>query len=468
MDLKFILADTTAAITHRWSGIDDCPHRATIAELAAQIHQLEPLLKQKKIEKQQCAKAFGPAKAQGSDVDALKRQMQEISDQLSSIEQQRKALEEQLLSLFNSTDDGSTALPARFDATAARNNHGAAIRISAITDSDAEQWDAYVCNHPQSAFYHRYAWRGIIQRAFAHHSFYWVARDTDGVVRGILPVVRLQSALFGDFGVSIPFFNYGGVLADSDDIAQQLLSHAATSAKNVGMQHLEVRCTKPTGDWPARTDKVSMILRLPDSEDALEAHVGSKIRAQIKRAQQQAPEVRIGSLDLLDDFYAVFAQNMRDLGTPVYEKQFFRLILEAWPDQAHIIALRLGSKPVAAALLLGDRDMMEIPWASTLQSANAMNMNMLLYREVLGFSIQQAYRFFDFGRSSKDSGTYRFKKQWGAEPLQHYWHYWLDQSGTLPELKPDSPKFRLLIACWKKLPLPVANLIGPHIVKNLP
>ncbi len=129
---------------------------------------------------------------------------------------------------------------------------------------------------------------------------------------------------------------------------------------------------------------------------------------------------------MLNDFYAVFAHNMRDLGTPVYAKQFFRLILEAWPEQTHIVVLQLGNKPVAAALLLGDRDMMEIPWASTLQSANTMNMNMLLYREVLGLCIRHGYRFFDFGRSSKDSGTYRFKKQWGAEPLQHYWHYWLD------------------------------------------
>lgn len=468
MDIKHILADTNTAIVQHWGGIDNCPHSAKIAAIAAQLGQLEPLIKQKKIEKQQCAKAFGPAKAQGGDVDVLKRQMQEISDQLSAVEQQRKTLEAQLLDFFSQPDEISAAFPARFDITATRNNQSSAICISAIADCDAEQWDAYVCAHPQSAFYHRYAWLGVIRRAFAHQSFYWVARDTDGALRGVLPVVRLQSTLFGDFGVSMPFFNYGGVLADNDDIAQQLLLHAATATKELGMQHLEVRCTKPCGDWPVRTDKVSMILRLPDSDDALDAQVGSKIRAQIKRAQQLTPEVKTGRLDLLDDFYSVFAHNMRDLGTPVYAKQFFRLILETWPDQAHIIVLRLGNKPVAAALLLGDRDMMEIPWASTLQSANAMNMNMLLYREVLGFSIQRGYRFFDFGRSSKDSGTYRFKKQWGAEPLQHYWLYWLAEGGALPELKPDSPKFRLLIACWQKLPLPVANLIGPHLVKNLP
>ncbi len=292
MDLKFILADTTAAITQHWGRIDACPHRATITELAEQLRQLEPLLKQKKIDKQQCAKAFGATKAQGGDIDALKHQMQAISDQLSAAEQQRKTVEAQLLDFFNPAKETFTAFPTRFNVNAIREKSSSAIRVGAIADCDAEQWDAYVCGHPQSALYHRYAWRSVIRRAFGHQSFYWAARDTEGIVRGILPVVRLQSALFGDFGVSLPFFNYGGVLADSDDIAQQLLSHAAASAKDLGMQHLEVRCTKATGDWPARTDKVSMILRLPNSEDELDTQVGSKIRAQIKRAQQHALEVK--------------------------------------------------------------------------------------------------------------------------------------------------------------------------------
>jgi predicted N-acyltransferase len=156
------------------------------------------------------------------------------------------------------------------------------------------------------------------------------------------------------------------------------------------------------------------------------------------------------------------------LGTPVYSKNFFRNILQERGDQAHIVIVYWRNRPVSAAFLLGYRDMMEIPWASTVREANSLNINMLLYRTVLGFCIRKHYQFFDFGRSSKDSGTYRFKKQWGARPVQHYWHYWLESGGALPELKPDSPKFRILIACWRKLPIWITKVIGPMIVKSLP
>jgi FemAB-related protein (PEP-CTERM system-associated) len=287
-------------------------------------------------------------------------------------------------------------------------------------------------------------------------------------MRGILPVVRLRSRLFGDFGVALPFFNYGGALADNGAIAAQLLQHAAAAARDAGMRHLEIRSTQTVGDWPARTDKVSMILPLPDNSERFAAQLGSKLRSQINRARQEGAEVCIGHLDLLDDFYTVFAHNMRDLGTPVYARRFFETILRHLPAQSHIVVLRLGGRPVAAAFLLGDRDLLEIPWASTLRSANALNMNMLLYWEVLSFAIARGYPFFDFGRSTHDAGTFRFKKQWGAQPLQHYWQYWLADGGPLPELKPDSPKFRLLIACWQRLPVFVTKLIGPPIVRNLP
>ena len=469
MDLiASLLSDAEAAIVRRWGSIDACPYRAAIAERINALNQLSPLLKRVKIDKQQCARQFGSIKAQGGDIEALKLKMQQISAQLRALELQQKALESQLQNYFEHDTATHATLPRRFQSEPLPATKCGSITIAEIGPEQAAQWDAYVESNPLAAPYHRYHWRHIIGGAFGHQSFYWAALDEKGSVRGILPIVRLRSFLFGDFGISLPFFNYGGVLADSDAIAGQLFDHAAANAAEHGMHHLEIRATRPLNSWPARTDKVSMILRLPESEEALDAQIGSKIRAQIKRAQQEAPEVKIGHLDLLDAFYRVFAENMRDLGTPVYAKHFFRLILESCPDHSHVVILQLNNKPVAAAFLLGDRDMLEIPWASTLRSVNALNMNMLLYREVLGLGIGRGYRFFDFGRSSKDSGTYRFKRQWGAEPLQHYWHYWLADGGPLPQLKPDSPKFRFLVACWQRLPVAISRLIGPHIVKYLP
>jgi FemAB-related protein (PEP-CTERM system-associated) len=468
MDIRVILDDIDAAIIKQWGSLESCPCRTALASLADQLHSIGAAIKAKKNDKQLCAKAFAPAKAQGADVGALKQQMQQISDALT-------ALEQQLLDLFSATNDHTNnatpldaMLPARFANAAPEITVPGPIIIAAASVADAASWDRYVEAHPRAALYHRYVWREVVTEAFAHESFYWLARDSDGAVRGVLPIVRLRSRLFGDFGVALPFFNYGGVLADNQAIAEQLLQHAAQAAQSCGMRHLEIRSTIAMNTWPMRTDKVSMILKLPSSSTELDAQLGSKIRAQINRARQEQPQVLIGHLDLLDDFYEVFARNMRDLGTPVYAKRFFKIILQSRPTQSHIIVLRSAGRAVAAAFLLGDRDLMEIPWASTLRSANTASMNMLLYWEVLSFCIERGYPFFDFGRSTRDAGTFRFKKQWGAEPLQHYWQYWLADGGELPALKPDSPKFRLLIACWRKLPLFVTKLIGPPIVQYLP
>ena len=152
---------------------------------------------------------------------------------------------------------------------------------------------------------------------------------------------------------------------------------------------------------------------------------------------------------------------MRDLGTPVYPQSFFESIIKHFPSEASIHVVTIEGKPVAAGFLLAHRDRVEIPWASSLREYNRISVNMLLYWDILKTAILREYKVFDFGRSSKDVGTYRFKKQWGANELQLYWHYWLRQGETLPELNPANPKFQLAIHIWRKLPLAVANRLGP-------
>lgn len=465
--LKDILQNPKAVCVQRWPDADenDPRYRETLA-LVESMATLSPLLKQKKIEKQECARDFGRAKSAGANLDPLKARMNAIAKELAALEQQHRNLETTLLALFSPPVAAPRQFPERFDTY--NTPCCEAIHIEQIDDGAQAAWDAYVESHPRASPYHRYQWRGVVATSFKHESFYLVARDQHGHIRGLLPLIRLRSRLFGDFAISMPFFNYGGPLADNADITELLLESAAKIAATHKLQHLEVRATQVLNNWPRRTDKVSMIRRLPASGDQLDEEIGAKVRAQIKRARQESVQIQIGNLDLLDDFYQVFAINMRDLGTPVYGKCFFRNTLATFPQQAHIVVVRLNKKPVAAAFLLGYRDMMEIPWASTLRSVNALNINMLLYREVLGFCIEKGYSFFDFGRSTAESGTFRFKKQWGAEALQHHWHYWLPGGGELPALKPDSPKFRLLVALWKQLPVWISKLIGPPIVKNLP
>lgn len=466
MQIKDILQDVAAACAKRWQDGATAAQKQTRAEaLAADLDALKPALKQAKLEKQEAARAFGQAKTEGVGIDALKIRMQAASVKLEQLELRRKEIETALSELF-ADEEETPPQPQQFSNFSRKVSGAFTVREAIATDR--EQWDAYAASHPTASLYHRYCWRDVIGKSFGHDTIYLLATTENGAVCGLLPLARLKSKLFGDFAVSMPFFNYGGPLADTPEVAAALLDRSVERAKILDIGHLEIRSTEKLNDWPARTDKVSMVRALPTSTNALDEEIGSKIRAQIKRAQRESPEVAIGQAELLDDFYKVFATNMRDLGTPVYSKSFFGNILKALPNDAHIIVIRLNSRPVATAFLLAHRDMMEIPWASTLRRVNAMNMNMLLYRTVLGFCVERGFKFFDFGRSTKDSATFKFKKQWGALPVQHYWHYWLNSGTALPELKPDSPKFRLLIACWQRLPVAIATLLGPHIVKNLP
>jgi serine/alanine adding enzyme len=341
------------------------------------------------------------------------------------------------------------------------------IDVAAVAATENNAWNAYVDRHPRACLYHRAVWRDVIQSVFGHESLYLGAKR-DGAIVGILPLIRLKSRLFGDYLVSMPYFNYGGVLSDTPAVAEQLLRAAGAQAADFGCSHVEFRDTEPHGSWPSRTDKVVMQLPLPADAAALWSGFTPKLRAQVRKPQKEGAEFTCGGVELLPEFYQVFARNMRDLGTPVYSRSFFQAIMDSFPQQASIALVRYQRRPVAAGFLLGYRDRLEIPWASSLREFNRLGVNMLLYAEVLKTAIEKGYRIFDFGRSSLDSGTYKFKKQWGATERQLYWHYWLAGGKELPRMNPDNPKYRLAISLWRRLPLFVANGLGPRIVKNLP
>jgi FemAB-related protein (PEP-CTERM system-associated) len=237
----------------------------------------------------------------------------------------------------------------------------------------------------------------------------------------------------------------------------------------MGVGHIELRHrSEPTLDWPSRNEKVAMVLDLPDTEEALWRGLGSKLRSQIRRPQKEGASVRTGSAELLTDFYVVFARNMRDLGTPVYPKHFFEALLRAFPSEAKLHVVYLNDAPVAAGFVLAHRSTLEIPWASSLRRANRAGVNMLLYWSALRDAVARGFCYFDFGRSTKESGTQRFKSQWGARTQQLLWHYWLPAGKPLPGLTPSNPRYRTAIALWRRLPVSVANVLGPHIVRHLP
>lgn len=341
------------------------------------------------------------------------------------------------------------------------------IQVKKLTSARHADWIGYV-QGTNASIYHDPKWCELIKKVFGQDSHHLMAYRNNQVV-GIFPLVQLKSAMFGNFLVSMPYFNYGGIVADDDDVLHALMAAAHDLSAELGCSHTEIRfdSEQPLG-LSLRTDKVTMLLELPESEEPLWRSIGAKRRAQVKRPVREGAVYKFGGIELLDEFYMVFSRNMRDLGTPVYSKNFFREILLSFRENAFIALVEVAGKPAGAGFLIGHEGKLEIPWASTLREYNRIGVNMFLYWNILKTAIEKGYAVFDFGRSSKDAGTLKFKKQWGAEEKQLYWYYDLPAGAEMPGLNPSNNKFSLAISAWQKLPVSVANVLGPPIVKNLP
>lgn len=346
---------------------------------------------------------------------------------------------------------------------------GGDIVVTTADDSDRLDWNQFVDSQDDAEIYHRYEWRSLFEEVFANSCHYLIAKNNSGITLGVLPMVNLRSRLFGNFIVSVPCFNYCGSLGSTSEAHVALIAAASTLAAELGARHIELRHRDGVIlDMPVRTDKVSMKLCLPSSSDVLWKQFSSKLRAQIRRPKKAGAVCEEGGLELLDDFYKVFSRNMRDLGTPVFPKTLFAKVFEMFPSKTRLFVVRLDGKAVAAGITIGYRKLLEIPSASALREYNRESVNMLLYWTILQHAIKEGYEEFDFGRTTVDSGTFKFKKQWGAEPQQLRWHYYLAKGVDIPQLNPSNPKFHLATRIWKRLPLPVANLLGPRIVRHLP
>jgi len=427
------------------------------------------LLKDRKGE---LSRLIGAAKKKGEPIESLLLEMKSISTQLKSLSSEKNASANTSQKTQKQVDSGAdvVAISQLFkEVDSVDKFKYSDVSVRKCSDGDAENWNQYVQSTIGSCLYHRWEFKDLIHQSFGHDTSYFAAFDEQNKICGILPAVELNSSLFGHFFVSVPFFNYGGPLAGNAEIEMQLIDGLIQEAKEKEIEHVEIRCAKQRHGLLEKTNKVSMMLALPDNKEILWKEIGTKVRAQVKKSDRFELSIKFGKAELLDDFYYVFSQNMRDLGTPVYSKIFFSNLLEsALANEFHLGVVYKDSKPVSCCFLMGHKDTLEIPWASTLKSANLMNANMFMYWNVLAKAIDEGYQFFDFGRSSKDAGTFKFKKQWGAKPQQLYWYYWLASGDELPELNPNNPKYKLLIWVWKKMPVWLTKLIGPLVVKFLP
>jgi len=282
----------------------------------------------------------------------------------------------------------------------------------------------------------------------------------------VLPLVQIKSLLFGRTLTSLPFVNYGGVLATSDAAARALVDAAAAIARAQKCGHVELRHTSRRFDHlPFKQHKVAMQLPLAAG---LWERLDRKVRNQVRKAEKSGLVYERGGPELLTGFYEVFTRNMRDLGTPVYSKRFFAEVLGAFAGRTHVHVIRLEGRPVAAGITYRTGAGVEVPWASSIREFNALCPNHLLYWRALETAVAEGVRIFDFGRSTPGEGTYKFKEQWGASATPLHWEYVLVEGGALPDQSVKNPKYRIAIETWKRVPLWFANAVGPHIVRGIP
>lgn len=441
-----------------------------VNEADLQVEELVDRIAQLKETKGKLSRRIGEIRKSGSqaadnDIAPMIDHLKVVSHELKSLQKRRK---EQLNLTSGAISGWKPTEPVLQPAILTQPDCEFNV-VAALPSEVNSATSGYVQRHPASAIWQLPEILEFIQNTYGHSCRYFYAVDSESKVRGVLPVTQLNSRLFGNFMVSVPYFNYGGVLADNQKVAEALVRSAERwrDAENAG--HVELRnCEDLSLGLPQRTDKRAYWLPLPETSKELWDSFQPKVRAQVRKGEREISHVEIGSAELLDDFYQVFAHNMRDLGTPVYSKRFFQNLLEALSDRAKIVVVRIKGEAVGCAFLCLYRNTMEIPWASTLRKKNPTGVNMVMYWKVLEYAVSRSCRLFDFGRCSKDAGTAKFKQQWGASEISLHWGYALARGSELPELNPTNPKFRLLIATWKRLPVWLSRLVGPGVVKNLP
>jgi FemAB-related protein (PEP-CTERM system-associated) len=335
-------------------------------------------------------------------------------------------------------------------------------------EGTAGEWDDFVRGSAGWSHFHLYGWRGVMERAMGHDTPYLAARNVSGRLEGVLPLVRVRSLVFGDYLVSMPFLNYGGPLGS--EAAVRSLAHAAVElADQAGCSLMELRSRHELAlDLPASHRKVTVTMPLtPGDPDAVLASFKAKVRSQVRRPRKEGVAVEFGH-DQLGAFYAVFAEHMRDLGTPVLSRCWFEEIAATFGDSAWFACARMpDGKPVAGGCGFRWASEFEMTWASSLWDYSRIAPNMLLYWRFMERAAEEGLETFNFGRCTPDGGTHRFKMQWGGmdEPLWWY-HRPADAGATTPN--PDEGALSLGPKLWRKLPLPIAGALGPRIVRLIP
>lgn len=339
--------------------------------------------------------------------------------------------------------------------------------IRPARDADAAAWDAFVLGLPEATFFHRYGWKQVIERAFGHRTFMLLA-ERNGVIEGVLPLAEIKSRLFGHSLISMPFCVYGGIAAATQEARALLDAFAQKQAIELGVGHMEYRDRDAAhhADWPGTDLYVTFRKSIdPEVENNMLA-IPRKQRAMVRKGIKNAltTEIEPG----VEGFFSVFADNVHRHGTPAMPKRFFALLREVFGDDCEVMLVRgPDGKLLSSVLSFYFRDEILPYYAGDALEARALAANDFKYWELMRRACERGIRLFDYGRSKVGTGPYDFKRNWGFEPQPLQYRYKLVTADRVPENNPNNPKYSLFIKAWQRLPLPVANFIGPHIVKYL-
>lgn len=343
------------------------------------------------------------------------------------------------------------------------------ITIRKVEESDRKKWDAYVSGHPDGSPYHLYAWLASAWGAYKKKNYSLIAERNRKVV-GVLPLLKIGFLFGGKALVALPYCDVGNCLADSDGVLESLLQKAYDLAKNTNIKRIDLRgninpINLAGGGRLNRLSgsKVRMLLELPESSDYLMKSFKSKVRSQIKKAEKNKLIFRWGNSDNLDDFYSVISRNMRDLGSPVHSRKWFREVLKEFGKNARMGIVEHQKRPVATGIILSAANTIAIPWASTIREFNRLSPNMMLYWNFLKYASDNHFKQFDFGRSTRGEGTYKFKAQWGAKPISLDWYELLLTDKQSESFHPKFMKRELATTIWRHIPLNLTKILGPMI-----
>ncbi len=342
----------------------------------------------------------------------------------------------------------------------------AELRVRPLRPADCEAWDAFVEACPQATFFHLVGWAQIIERVFRHRTHYLLAERGAEIV-GVLPLAEVRSRLFGHALVSLPFAVYGGVASTDERAVAALHAAAVECASELGVEHLELRDRhRAEPDWPQQDIYVTFRKRIEPEIEANLLAIPRKQRAMVRKAIGRGLRSEIDQD--VDRFFALYADNMHRHGTPPLPKRYFRALRETFGDACEVLTvLDPNGQPVSSVLSFYFRDEVLPYYAGDLERARELAANDFKYWELMRRACERGVRTFDYGRSKLGTGSFDFKKNWGFEPTPLAYEYKLLRRDTIPQNNPTNPKYRAFIALWRHLPRPLANVLGPSIVRNL-